>query len=181
MSLLLKILNFIKSAVAAFLGLTFFILLLAAVLLFSHSGNQLTISIAQQLEPRLAIELDQGSFFNSPSFSRISWLDQQTNIKIDAASYRFDWSCLFNKVCLQQLTISNAQIIIEAAGKTTDKKPEDADSSAFEFPIDVEIQAIDLNKINVSFEGTIVDLKTLHLQADAIKKDINLKSVIDGL
>ena len=181
MSRRLKILNFMKLSVLAALSFLLLILLLISALLFTHSGNQLAISIAEQIEPRLSIELEQGSFLNSPTFSKISWLDQQAEIRIESVRYRFDWSCLFKKVCLQRLDISNAQFIIESSDTETDKTTEETDSSVFEFPIEVSIQAINLNKIHFSINDLTVDLNTLHLQADAKKKKLTLKSIIDGL
>ena len=181
MSWQLKILNFIKLSAFAVLSFVLLILLVIAALLFTHSGNQLTINIAEQIEPRLSIELEQGSFFKSPRFSKISWLDQQTEIKIDSVSYQFDWSCLFNKVCIQRLDISNAQIVIENNGTDTDKKIEETERSVFEFPVEVAIQAINLNKIYFSFNDLTVELDTLHLQADGKEKELSLNSVIDGL
>lgn len=176
----LKTLNFIKSLLFAVLSCVLLLLLLISALLFTHSGNQLTLSIAEQIEPRLSIELEQGSFLYAPTFANISWLDQQTEIAIESASYRFDWSCLFNTVCLQQLDISNATIVIASSGVVADKA-EETTSAAFSFPMDIIIEAINLNKVHFAFNDIEVDLNKLHLQANAQKQEINLSSIIDGL
>ena len=183
MSLLLKSLNFIKIAAFMIFSAACLILFLVSLLLFTHTGNQFTISIAQTIEPRLSIELKQGSLFNSPTFSKIGWLDQDTKIQIAAASYAFDWSCLFTKVCLQRLDISNANIVIESSDSEAVKETEAETANNFvsALPIDIAIQAVNLKNIHVKFGDILVDLDSLHLQAEGKKKDISLTSVIDGL
>ncbi len=182
MSLKSKILSLTKLTTILVFSFTFFILLLASLLLFSHSGNQVVISLAKQIEPRFSIVLEQGSLFNSPTYSQISWHDQQAKIEIDSASYVFDWSCLFNKVCLKNLNISNAQIVItESAESDAEKTTESTAVSRFEFPVDVEIEGINLKQIHFALGDLSVDLNELHLQAYANKSDLTLKTVIDGL
>ncbi len=180
MSRRLKTLKVIKSLLFAVLSCVLLLLLLISALLFTHSGNQLTLSIAEQIEPRLSIDLEQGTFLHSPIFSNISWLDKQTNIAIESASYRFDWSCLFNTLCLQQLDISNAKIIITTSGATADKTDKTA-SAVFSLPMDIIIKAINLNNIHFAFNDIEVDLNKLHLEANARKQDIKLSSSIAGL
>ncbi len=181
MSRRLKTLKVIKSLLFVVLSCILLMALLISVLLFTHSGNQLTLSIAEQLEPRLSIELEQGSFLYSPTFTNISWLDQHTEIAIESVSYRFDWSCLFNQLCLQQLDISNAKVIIATSDVAEDKQTEEPVSPVFELPMEILITAINLNKIHFILNDIEVDLDKLHLQANARQQEINLSSIIDGL
>lgn len=177
-----KIVRFIRRA-ARFLFCAFLVMsLLAGALLFSHSGNQILINMVKKAEPRFSIELERGTLFNSPVYSQISWIDQQTNIQIGSASYLFDWSCLFNKVCFKALNISNASIIITHfpsadAGKESDK----IDLSAFKLPVAFDLQAMQLTNMHFALGELTVDLNELHLQAQGIGKEIRLKTVIDGL
>jgi len=182
MSLKAKTARFIRLAARFFFSSFLIILLIAGALLFSHSGNQALINIVKKAEPRFSIKLEQGSLFNSPVYSQISWIDQHTNIQIGAVSYRFDWSCLFNKVCFKALKISNANIkIAPLQPEDTGKESEKIDLSAFKLPVAVDLQAIQLTNIHFALGELTVDLNELHLQAQGIGKEIRLKTVIDGL
>ena len=182
MSLQAKTVRLIRLAARFVFSFFVLILLLAGVLLFSHSGNQALINIVKKVEPRFSIELEQGSLFNSPVYSQISWTDQHNNIQIDSVSYIFDWSCLFNKVCFKALNISNANIIIaDFQPADADQNNEKTDLSTFKLPVAFDLQAIQLTNIHFALGELTVDLDELHLQAQGIGKEIRLKTMIDGL
>jgi len=178
----IRILAFIKKSAIYFCCAFFLIVLLVSLLIFTHSGNQVVLSVIKTIEPRFSMELEQGSFLNSPSYSNISWTDPQANIQIESASYDFDWSCLFSKVCLKKLNISNVQIDI--AGNSEAEVEADIDNnvgSAFTFPIEVELNEVNLKKIHFALADLAIDLNELHLQAGAKQQDITLTTLIDGL
>ena len=178
----LPLLAFIKQTAIYLCSALFFIALSAGLFVFTHSGNQLLISVIKKIEPRLSIVLEQGSFLNSPRYSKIAWADPQANIQIDSMRYDFDWSCLLSKVCLKKLTISNAQIEVAENSSTETKADTDSNAgSAFTFPIGVEINEVNLNKIHFALGDVTVDLNELHLQAVAKQKEITLTAFIDGL
>ncbi|MFT6985810.1 MAG: translocation and assembly module TamB [Psychromonas sp.] len=182
MSFTSKTVRLIKLTTASVFLVFLAILLLASVLLFSHWGNQALITIAQKVEPRFSMELEQGSLFNAPVYSQISWIDQQANIQIGSASYIFDWFCLFNKVCLKELNISDAKIIIAPQDPSeVDENSEKTAIGAFELPVAFDLQKIKLKKIHFALGELTVDLNELNLQAQAIHKEIRLKTALDGL
>jgi translocation and assembly module TamB len=181
MSVTIKALYFIKKTIIFMLFPVCFILFISGSLLFTHSGNQLLINFAKKIEPRFSIELEQGSLFNSPRYSHISWIDESLNMHIESASYLLDWSCLFNKVCIKEFNISNAKIVVSNRVQPVTDKEVGTTENAFELPIAVDIKGINLQKIYLQVDDLRIDLDSLDLQVVGYKKEIALKTVIDGL
>ncbi|WP_019614523.1 translocation/assembly module TamB domain-containing protein [Psychromonas ossibalaenae] len=169
-----------KFTIITSISLLTVLLLTISLLLFSHSGNNLVFNAAEKFEPRFSIELQSGSIFNSPVFADIIWNDGETSIAIESASYVFDWSCLFNKLCLEQLDISGADINIAAANSTSEPS-ETQTNSEIQLPVEVELKAINLSDINFALGGLSLELQNLSLQAHGLNKDISINSAVKGL
>lgn len=176
-----KTFAFISAATLYIAGTIFSLLLISSLLLLTHTGNQVVIYLAKKVQPRFSIELIQGSFLNAPVYSHISWVDSQASIKIESASYRFDWSCLWTRLCLSRFTISNAHIVLEDNADAQEESDKSTAVKRFELPIALTIQAADLTQIHFSKGQLAVDLTSLHLQADAHKNDVTLNTAIQGL
>lgn len=177
-----KILLFIKQTTVYFFSVIFCFVVLVSLLIFTHSGNKLLLVALKTIEPRFSIELEEGSFLNSPSYSKIIWNDPQAMIQIDSINYDFDWSCLFTKVCLKKLTVSNAQINIAGnSNAVVEAEPDSNVDSTFSLPIEVVLNEVNLKKIHFRLDELAIDLNELHLHAAAKQKDITLTTLIDGL
>ncbi|WP_284204396.1 translocation/assembly module TamB domain-containing protein [Psychromonas marina] len=172
-----------KYSLVTLLSLFAITALASSFLLLTHSGNQLIISLVKQVESRLSVELEEGSLLSSPTFSDITWLDGETQIKISHANYQFDWGCLFNRVCLDSLTLAGVQISLPETSEA--EEPEVVEDGGQPLNIDIPIALIvgDITVSELDFTmGTLaVNLDKISLQADAFKKDVTLASQISGL
>ena len=177
MSYLLTFAKYLKR----FLFVLFVLLALIIWLSNTHSGNSLIFSVLQKIEPRLTIELTEGSLLYSPVYEKIRWQDDETLVELNNVSYKFDWECLFNELCLDSLVVGNATINIP------DTQPEEVveeDTTApfkLTFPIPVHIKQLDVNSTKVNVAGIKIDLNKILLKADGIDNDLILNSTIEGL
>ena len=179
MKSVLMVLNLSKIALAACLSVFITLFLIITISLFSHSGNVYLLKIAQRIEPRLHIELTQGTFTRKPSFDVISWQDEQANIKLNNVSYQFKWSCILTKVCLQNLTINSGEIDIQSTQQTsTESEPSEP---LTRLPIEFIIDNINLNNIKFNVNGTRGELGHLQLAAQGKKQDIQISADISHL
>ncbi|WP_169337488.1 translocation/assembly module TamB domain-containing protein [Psychromonas hadalis] len=151
-------------------------------LLFTHSGNQLILKTVKAFESRLSIELIEGSLLFSPRFKNMSWLDGETEIRVSALDYQFDWSCLVDKLCLKSVNIDDIQVKIsepqeaEQSQEVTNNKPLEIN-----LPIELIIEAFNVSNVNFEMGEFAVTLKQLSLHANAQQKDISLATQIEGL
>ena len=176
MRVLANIIKFIKWFI--FAGLLFFVII-AGGLLLTHNGNVYLLTIVQKVEPRLTIELEQGTLINSPIFTQIGWNDKNTEISLNKVSYQFDWSCLFNNICLQQLDIGSGQIMVSSSSqKSTVQQSQQVD---FELPVAFAIKNINANNIEFTVNNIAGKFDTLNLQAQGKGNNIRVSSTINGI
>lgn len=156
--------------------------LLTSFLLFTHSGNQGVIKIAKHFEPRLSIDLIEGSLFYSPKYENIRWLDGELDINITTLDYTFDWSCLFTGLCLKTLNAQGTQIILpETNQQQTPEAEVSSEPFVLDIPFEVSVDNINLQQFHFSIGELAVDLQEISLQADAFKNDVSLSSNITDL
>jgi translocation and assembly module TamB len=157
-------------------------IIISSLLLFTHTGNQALIKIVKQFESRLSVDLVEGSLFNSPQYENIVWSDGETSIKVESLDYQFKWSCLSTKLCLQSLNVAGATITIAKIIEQVEDKVElSTPPLVIDFPIEINIDDINLSRIKFSMGELYVDLDNLTLQADASGNDVSLSSKINGL
>lgn len=164
--------------------LSIFLLTLSLILLglFTHKGNVLVFNSIQALEPRLTIEISDGTILNKPTFKTIRWSDGEMLFSFNQLSYEFDWGCLISEVCLQSLTLDSAQINI-ALDETTPlpESEENSDPFVLNFPLPIHIKNLDISNTNVQVAGVEIDVKNVVLSADGVKNDLSLISTVTGL
>ena len=173
------ILNLSKVALVASLSVFITLFLIITVGLFSHAGNVYLLKIAQRVEPRLNIELVQGTFTRKPTFDVISWQDEQTNIHLNNVSYQFKWSCLLSKVCLQNLSIGSGEIMVKTVNQPASKG--EPSKPLTRLPIEFIVDNISLNHIKFDVNGTKGVLGQLQLAAKGKKQDIDISGNINNL
>lgn len=161
-------------------SLLFLIISSTIFLLLTHTGNQLVFHFAEKIEPRFSINLESGSLFNEPAYHHISWLDKNIQIEISSVNYAFNWSCLFEKICLDKLQIDGAKVHILTESKNT-VEIEKKTNISFELPIQVIFKKVSLSNFSLTIDDLKVDLKSLNLQAEGYKNNIYLQPEITGL
>ena len=117
------------------------LLLLIGIGLFTHAGNNLIFDSLEQFEPRLSISLTDGTILNSPTYQQIKWADGETLFEFNHLSYKFDWHCLIDELCLDSLTLDNAEINIVSAESESEVEEETA-PFVLNFPIPVHIKSL---------------------------------------
>ena len=167
-------------SLSTFLGL----LVLISGLLFTNVGNQVIISIIKPIEPRLTIDLEEGSFFFSPHYNEISWKDSSLiNLEIKDVGYVFDWSCLPASLCIESLE-SNSTSIILFNNTTETTMVEDGQGEPFRLNLPIPLTIQKANLQNTYFEMkkvVVVDLKSIDLTANGHGANIFTTSTAQGL
>ncbi|WP_354625247.1 hypothetical protein [Psychromonas sp. MME2] len=165
--------------VVAFIMVLFVTVML---LLLTHRGNVLLLNGVERFEPRLSLQLLEGSILNAPKFADIRWEDPLNQIQIDNLSYRLGWPCLIKKLCIEALTVSDAKIIIQQSPPSElDAKEVPEPDSPFQFPLDIIVDAVNLKNINLLIDDQSIQLNSLSLQAAAQKNVLTLSAVLDGI
>jgi len=171
--------NLSKIALFALLSVLITLFLIVTITFFTHSGNVYLLKIAQRIEPRLNIELTQGTFTRKPTYGVIQWQDERTNINLQNVSYQFKWSCLLTKVCLQNLTVGGGDLFVQTAENTSEETEPGEPLSRL--PVDFAIDNIDLTNINFDVNGTKGALGKLQLAAVGEKQNIEISANINDL
>ncbi|MCK5818422.1 MAG: translocation/assembly module TamB domain-containing protein [Psychromonas sp.] len=160
------------------------LLLLTSALLFTHLGNELIIRGLKPIVPRLTIDLEQGSFFFSPKYKNISWIDDNAfNFEIKNVNYAFDWSCLPQSICLKSLTSSSTNFILYAIKKnpSTIKKIQNK-SFRLDLPLPIKFENLALQNTHFELHNVIsVDLKSINVSASGDGDEIATNSTANGL
>ena len=160
--------------------ITFVFILLVIWLLNTHSGNSLIINIVQKIEPRLQVNLSEGSLFYSPSYELIRWQDKETLIELNNVSYQFDWQCIIEKLCLDSLTVGSATVNIPESTEPVVEE-EASDPLTIKFPIPVHINGLDINNTVVNVAGVKIELSQLLLAIEGQDSDLTVNTTINGL
>ena len=160
--------------------ITFVLIVLLIWLLNTHSGNSLVINIIQKIEPRLQVVLNEGSLFYSPTYELIRWQDEDTLVELNNVSYRFDWQCIIEELCIDSLVVGSATINIPESTEPTVEE-EATEPVAIEFPIPVHIKGLDINNTIVNVAGLNIELSQLLLAVDGQNKEVTVDTTINGL
>ena len=76
------------------------LILLLSLILFTNAGNQIALNLIAKYEPRLTIDLTEGSLFGTPNFALIKWADDKSSYEFNQIEYDFGLRCLFNNLCI---------------------------------------------------------------------------------
>lgn len=177
--MLTKWLKYCLIFVSALLLISLFII---SLLLFTHSGNKTILKGVKSFESRLSIDLVEGSLLNSPTFENIAWVDGDTEINITTANYKFDWSCLMDRLCLSTFYVDGISIIIPESDEKSEVEDEvDPAPLVIDIPIELIISNIEISNLYFAMGDLSVDLDKISLSADALNDNISLASQISGL
>ncbi|PKF61049.1 hypothetical protein CW745_12105 [Psychromonas sp. psych-6C06] len=176
------ILKGLKVASYSLIAVLITTIVLLTLTLFTHPGNLALIKLAQHFESRLTLELAEGSVLRQPVFKNISWIDADTSINIKHIGYQFNWSCLVDKFCLQQLTVDGVTVKLPESNESNEVVEEGSgDPLVIDIPIALEIGDISISNVDFSMGGLNVVLNKISLQANAVHNDLSLASQISGL
>ena len=160
------------------------LLLLIFGLLFTNIGNQLIISALKPIEPRLTIDLEEGSFFLSPKYNEISWIDENViTIELKNINYQLDWSSFPASLNIKMLTSKSTRIVLFSDKEEQSPSPKSIDEPfRLDMPIPVKIERLALENTYFEMKNVvIVDLKRIELRVDASGADVITKSMASGL
>lgn len=142
-----------------------------ALLLLTHPGNKVIISVIESIEPRLSLPLTQGSVFFSPTFENISWQDDSTTLNIEKLNYVFGYSCLVQEICMQQVNIIGVNLHLPVNDSVPVAQEETHEPMALlSLPIKIHLSNIHLKDINVTQGDFAFSFDDLALDVRATKK-----------
>lgn len=156
------------------------LLLLLFLAIFTHHGNSLVFDAINEFEPRLTINLREGTVVDKPTYNVIRWQDDKTLIELNELSYQFDWHCLLQSVCIDSLQLSSAKINIPGSEQVADEE-QNGEPFKLTFPLPITVKQLQLNDLDLNIVDIIIQLKQLQLTASAQDNDLSLDSDISGL
>lgn len=133
------------------------VLLLAALwLLGTTSGARTAAWAAQRFEPRLSLEVVDGSLLGGIEAENIRWSDPATGIEASVARLEsdWDWSCFpYNRLCLGEWRIDEVRVDVPApAGSAAEPGREQSPAEpAGEWtpPVEVTLPSLSINDLKV--------------------------------
>ncbi|TEW52888.1 translocation/assembly module TamB domain-containing protein [Psychromonas algicola] len=155
--------------------------LLLSLVLFTSTGNQDVLSLLSKYEPRLTIDLTEGSLLSSPNIALIKWVDGESSYEFNQVNYEFGLRCLFNTLCIDSLAIKEVKINIQDSEVKETSEIKDPTPFNYNFPLPVYIKDINIQDISVKVAGVEVNADQLLLNADGIDNNLSLSSTINGL
>lgn len=175
--------KYIKYACYSLLSVLFATLLVVFLGLFTHQGNVFIFNSIHSLEPRLSIEISDGTVLDTPTYKSIRWSDGETLFEFNQLRYEFDWTCLMSELCLDSLTLESTKINIVLDETATIAVEKEVNQAPFvlNFPLPVHIKHLDISNTNVQVAGVEIDVKNVLLSADGINNDLSLTSTVTGL
>ena len=155
--------------------------LLLSLILFTNAGNQVALSLISKYEPRLTINLTEGSLFGTPNFELIKWADDKSSYEFNQIEYEFGLRCLFNNLCIDSLTIKDVKIDLQTSNVNDEPEPHDSVPFDYHLPIPVYVHHVDLQNIKVKVNDVVVKAQRLLLNADGIENNLTFDSTITDL
>ncbi|WP_198006676.1 translocation/assembly module TamB domain-containing protein [Psychromonas sp. CNPT3] len=150
-----------------------------ALLLLTHPGNKVIISVIESIEPRLSLPLTQGSVFFSPTFENISWQDDSTTLNIEKLNYVFGYSCLVQEICMQQVNIIGVNLHLPVNDSVPVAQEETHEPMALlSLPIKIHLSNIHLKDINVTQGDFAFSFDDLALDVRAQKSNVYISSTL---
>lgn len=152
-----------------------------SLVLFTNAGNQGGLNLLSKYEPRLTINLVEGSLLNEPHFSLIKWVDNESSYEFNNVNYEFGLRCLFNNLCIDSLVIKEVKVDIQ--DNKPQQRPKAINAIAFDysFPLPIYIKNVNIENINVKVNDIEVNVDQLLLNADGINNNLTLSSTVSGL
>ena len=89
---------------------TVLVFLILSFVLFTSTGNQSVLHLLSKYEPRLTVDLTEGSLLSHPNIALIKWIDGESSYEFEEVSYEFGLRCLFNTLCIESLIVKDAKI-----------------------------------------------------------------------
>lgn len=139
------------------LAIVFFITLVIGTLL-SHQGNVLLLKLASRWLPQLQVELTEGTLLFGANLSGVRWQDEMLKAEVGHLSYRIDWSCLPQTVCLKQLSVEQVDVELLALTPSEDTPAESEPLGTITLPIGVQVDTIDIKQVSYRQDGLKVTL-----------------------
>lgn len=145
------------------LGLLLSVVLLLAVLLFTHSGLNLAVWGAQKAVPQLQIETSEGALLSGFSLDGVSYKDEAQAIDLQARHVALDLnaSCLLDlAVCLNNVALEGVNFSMPQLPPADPNAPEEPASepvTSLSAPIPLQLDRLALDDIHLDVLGNQVD------------------------
>jgi translocation and assembly module TamB len=130
------------------------LVLILFCLIATPVGTKGLIALANKSLSALDIEHESGSLTSTLTLKQLSWQTDNIQALITGLSIRLNWQCLLNKrLCLEELASSSVFINVKPA--PTETPVPETKPSLITLPLAVSVNAIDVDRIDVTIEETI--------------------------
>ena len=163
------------------------IIFFCLLLIITPFGNKLLIPILEKSIPSLKVELNQGSIFFSPHFSKINYAND--DIEINALDVNVDWklSCLWHSsICFNASSIDNLSIRLidkviseDNTIESTKNTQNTTNNKSISFFIDnLSVKKFTLTNQHLAIKATTVNTSFSLLSKDLMIEHLNTQSLI---
>ncbi|CAM2961615.1 autotransporter assembly complex protein TamB [Vibrio mytili] len=139
------------------------LILLIAVVLFTHPGLKLALWGAQQALPQLNIESVQGTLFPRFKLQNVSFVDETLNVdaKVEQLTLAINFRCLLDpRVCVDELALQGVNFQMPELPPASEPEEETPPLRSISTPVPIFVNNVRLNDIKLNVLGNRVDWQT---------------------
>ncbi len=136
------------------------IVVLVAVVLFTHPGLKLLLWGAEQALPQLKVETVQGTLFPRFELENVSFADESLHIdaKVERLALAVNFRCFLDpRVCVDELSLKGVNFQMPELPPTSEEPEVAPPLRSVSTPIPIFVNKISLNDINLNILGNQVD------------------------
>lgn len=164
-------------------------LILVAIILFTHTGLNVSLWAVQKVVPELEVGETEGALLPKFTLGHVGFDDGTISVQIETLSLEVTPTCLMTpKVCIDNIAISGVDVSLAELNASPDSSSETATEeveekpSLLDIPVPIEVQQLILNDIHISAVGNTISWNKLETAATLSGSALNIApTTFDGL
>ncbi|MFK0569537.1 translocation/assembly module TamB domain-containing protein [Endozoicomonas sp.] len=156
-----------RKIVLVTVGSLVIVLLLASLLLFTHTGNTFIWRQLNNALPALGGELTEGQLMTGWSIRNLQWQDNLVSFQADEVTLKWQPGKFFTskELPIQLVDVKGGNLEILPATEETKPPASTTTASTINIPLDILINQINIQNFNFSIAGTRISLETFEASA----------------
>lgn len=164
-------------------ALLFVLLILASLLLFTHTGNTLLWRQVSSSLPALSGELTEGQLMTGWSIRNLQWKDHQVSFQANEVTLKWQLEKLFTTLLtsrelpIELVEVKSASLEIQPATEETKQQESTTTDSAINIPLDILINQINIQNFTFASAGTNLFLSSFEAKAQLLNNQLTIPEV----
>lgn len=162
-------------------GLLLTVILLLAILLYTHSGLRLALWGAHKVAPQLQVEHSEGALLSGFHLEGVQYKDETQYIDFSARKIDLELTsrCLLNfTVCLDKVAVDGVHFSMPQLAASDPDQAEDPQSepaTSISSPIALQLTQFELNDVDLNILGNQIRWKHFSTAASLVEDKLSLK------